>query len=152
MLKINDKAPDFELYDNIGNLVKLKDYKDKTIVLYFYPKDNTPGCTKEACSFRDNIANFKKKDIILLGVSLDDQKSHEKFLSKFNLNFPLLCDFNAETSKKYNVYCKKLIYGKEFYGINRTTFIIKDGKIKYIFEKVKPENHAKEVLEALIKI
>ena len=152
MLKIGSKAPDFRLYDNNGNLVRLSNHKNKTIVLYFYPKDLTSGCIKEACSFRDNLNNFNKKDVIVFGISLDNQRMHEKFSSKYNLNFPLLADLDVKISKAYGVYGKKNLYGREFYGIKRTTFIIKNGKIKYIFEKVKPEGHAKEVLQALNKV
>ena len=152
MLKIGSKAPDFRLYDNNGNLVRLSNHKNKTIVLYFYPKDLTSGCIKEACSFRDNLNNFNKKDVIVFGISLDNQRMHEKFSSKYNLNFPLLADLDVKISKAYGVYGKKNLYGREFYGIKRTTFIIKNGKINYIFEKVKPEGHAKEFLQALNKV
>src|SRR3989344_6999554 len=107
MLKIGDKAPDFSLKDTDGNPVKLSDFKGKNLVLYFYPKDNTPGCTMEACSFRDNFSDYKKKGIIVFGVSKDDEKSHKKFIDKYKLPFTLLCDTTGEVCKKYDSYGKK---------------------------------------------
>ena len=149
MLRINDKAPDFFLKDANGNLIRLLDYKNKIVVLYFYPRDNTPGCTKEACNIRDNMRLLNKKGVVVFGVSTDNEESHKKFSENFELNFPLLCDIDKIASKKYGVYAKKSLYGKEYFGIKRTTFIIKAGKIKNIIEDVDVENHAKQILDAL---
>jgi peroxiredoxin Q/BCP len=150
MLKISDKAPDFELKDTNGDLVKLSDFKGKYVVLYFYPKDDTPGCTAEACSIRDNFSELKKKGVIILGVSKDDEKSHKKFTEKYQLPFQLLSDPEAEVCTKYNCYGKKKFMGREYIGIIRKTFLIdKQGKIKHIFEKVDTKNHAKEILGQL---
>ena len=151
VIKEGDKAPEFTLPSSEGKEISLKDYKGKSrIVLYFYPKDDTPGCTVEACEFRDKIKTLEKKDAVVLGVSPDDLKSHEKFIDKFNLPFILLSDADKEVCKAYGVWIKKSMYGKEYMGVARTTFIIeKDGKVGKIYEKVKPEGHAKEVLEHL---
>lgn len=149
-LKIGDKAPDFKLKDSQGNIVKLSDFKGKKIILYFYPKDLTPGCTTEAICFRDDISLFKKDNTEIIGISLDNEESHKKFKIKHNLPFELLSDVNAEASKKYGVYKLKNMYGKQFYGIARTTFIIGENqKIKHIFENVKADKHSKEVLNKL---
>jgi len=152
LLKVGDPAPDFTLEDTNGRRVKLSDIRGKMVVLYFYPKDNTPGCTKEACSFRDAYGQYRSKRIEVLGVSLDDRESHENFASKFNLPFSLLSDTKAEVAKEYGVYVQKNMYGKKFWGIKRTTFVIDEkGRIKEIFDKVDCENHAKDVLKALAK-
>lgn len=149
-LKIGDKAPDFKLNDQDGKLVKLLDFRGKKIILYFYPRDDTPGCTKEACGFRDNILSLKKKNVVVLGVSNDDEKSHLKFIKKFNLPFALLSDVTKEVSKKYGVYELKKFMGREYYGITRSTFIIDEkGKIQKIFYKVNPEQHISEVIETV---
>src|SRR3989338_21343 len=124
MLSIGDKAPEFELKDTSGNLIKLSSFKGKYLVLYFYPKDDTPGCTKEACNLRDNLSLLKKNNVEVIGVSLDDMDSHKKFMAKYTLPFTLLCDTGAEVSKKYGVYVQKSMYGKKFWGIARTTFLI----------------------------
>lgn len=144
-------APAFALPDQHGNEVSLKDFKGKSqVVLYFYPKDDTPGCTKEACSFRDHIQEFERRDAVILGVSRDNRQSHAKFIEKFGLPFTLLCDENEEVCKKYDVIKEKNMYGKKVMGIERSTFIIdKAGKIKKIFRKVKVDNHTAEVLAAL---
>jgi len=150
MLKAGDVAPDFEVKDTDGNKVKLSDLRGKEVVLYFYPKDDTSGCTKESCGFRDDISLFKARSAVVLGVSLDDQESHRRFTDKYSLNFPLLCDTDAKVSKAYGVYGEKNNYGKKYWGINRTTFIIdKEGKIKHIFSKVQVDTHSKDVLEVL---
>jgi peroxiredoxin Q/BCP len=150
MIEIGQKAPDFSLRDQDGNSHKLSDYKGKPVVLYFYPKDDTPGCTKEACSFRDNFAQFRTVGIEILGVSIDDEKSHSKFQQKYNLPFTLLSDPDKKVVEKYGVWVEKINYGKKYWGIARKTFLIdKDGKITYIFDKVKPDEHAQEVLEKL---
>ena len=147
MLKQNDKAPDFELKDSEGNVVKLSDFKGKEVVLYFYPKDNTPGCTAEACSFRDNFAEYKKKGVIVLGISADSVESHKKFAEKYSLPFKLLSDEKAEVCKSYGVWGKKNFAGREYDGIFRTTFLIdKKGIIKEVISKIKCETHAEDVL------
>ena len=147
MVKVGDPAIDFELSDYAGKKIKLSDFKGKNIVLYFYPKDNTPGCTAEACSFRDAYNEYK--NIIIIGISKDDAKNHKKFIEKYNLPFILLTD-NKKVCEKYDSFGKKKFMGKEYDGIVRKTFIIdKNFKIKYIFDKVKCEVHAKEVLEVI---
>lgn len=150
MLTEGKKAPSFKLKDQDGNNVSLKDFIGKQIVLYFYPKDDTPGCTKEACSFRDNFPNFKDINAVILGVSPDSPSSHKKFISKYNLPFTLLSDEDKETLEKYEVWKEKNMYGKKYMGVERTTFIIDEvGKIKKIFPKVKVDGHDKEVLEVI---
>lgn len=149
-LKIGDKAPDFKLEDNNGHIVKLSDFKGKKVILYFYPKDDTPGCTKEACSFRDNIPDFRKLKAEVLGVSNDDVASHEKFRKKYSLNFNLLSDVDKKVSKEYGVYELKSFMGREYYGIVRSTFLINEkGKIAKIFYKVNPEKHIDELLQEM---
>src|SRR3989344_4603555 len=150
MLKIGDRAPNFELKDTNGKIVKLSKLKGKEIILYFYPKDLTPGCTTEACNFKDDFEIYKKKGVLIYGVSLDDESMHKKFTEKYNLPFPLLSDVDKKISKTYGVYGKKNFLGKAFMGINRTTFIInKKGFIKHIFRSVNPKDHSKEILEKL---
>ena len=149
-LKIGDKAPDFELLDQEGKSIKLSGLNGRKVVLYFYPRDDTSGCTKEACSFRDNFSALKKLNVEVLGVSNDNQKSHKKFSEKFNLPFRLLCDVDKEVSRKYGVYELKNFMGKEYYGIVRSTFLIDEkGKIRQIFYKVNPENHVNEITDEL---
>ena len=150
-VKEGAKAPEFTLPSSEGKEISLKDYKGKNrIVLYFYPKDDTPGCTVEACEFRDNIKKMQKSDAVVLGVSPDDLKSHDKFIEKFKLPFVLLSDADKKICEAYGVWVKKSMYGREYMGVARTTFIIgKDGKIEKIYEKVKPEGHAVEVLDFL---
>ena len=146
-LQVGDIAPDFSLPDADGNVYSLAALKGKRIVLYFYPRDNTPGCTKEACSFRDNYEAFQANGALVLGVSADDAKSHTKFASKYNLPFPLLIDEGAKVATAYESYGLKKFMGKEFMGIIRRTFVIGlDGKIEKIYLKVKPELHPAEVL------
>jgi peroxiredoxin Q/BCP len=144
-------APDFSLPSTEGKEIKLSDFKGKkSIVLYFYPKDNTPGCTQESCDFRDISAKFAKKDAVILGVSADSLKSHDSFRDKFKLPFPLLSDENKEVIKKYGLWVEKSLYGKKYMGIERTTVVIdKEGKVRKIFPKVKVTGHAEEVLESL---
>ncbi len=152
MLKEGDKAPDFTTKDDQGNKVSLKDLRGKKVVLYFYPKDNTPGCTKEACDFRDNFARIQRKGAIVLGVSPEGEKSHTKFKSKFELTFPLLVDQDKTLVNAYGVWQKKSLYGRLFMGVVRTTFIIDEhGKLAKIFPKVKVAGHVDAVLEALGK-
>ncbi len=150
-LEVGDRAPDFSIPDGDGNLITLAELRGKTVVLYFYPRDNTPGCTKEACGFRDRYADFQANDIVILGVSTDDAKKHAKFTQKYDLPFPLLCDTEAELSTAYGVYGLKKFMGKEFMGINRSTFVIDpDGQIARIYRKVKAEPHPAEVLADLV--
>ncbi len=150
MLKEGDKAPDFTAKDDSGNKIALKDFRGKKVVLYFYPKDNTSGCTKEACNFRDNMGRVKRKDAVVLGVSPDGEKSHTKFKEKFDLNFPLIVDEDKKIVNAYGVWQEKSLYGRKFMGVVRTTFIIDEkGKISKIFSKVKVEGHVDQVLEAL---
>ena len=144
-----DKAPDFAVSDETGKVVRLKDLRGKKIVLYFYPKDDTPGCTKEACSFRDSFAKFKKRGIEVFGVSLDNEKSHKKFIDKYELPFRLLADSERKLSESFGTYGEKKFMGRTYMGNHRMTFLIDEqGKIKKIFSKVKPEAHAEEVLSA----
>jgi len=149
-LQEGQAAPDFELKDQDGKAVRLSDFKGRNVILYFYPKDDTPGCTKEACSFRDHFSVLQKQGVVLLGVSLDDSESHQKFIKKYNLTFPLLCDEDAKVSRLYGVYKKKNMYARLFWGIERSTFLIgPDGKLKKIYRKVKVDGHTEELLEAL---
>ncbi|WKV08868.1 thioredoxin-dependent thiol peroxidase [Thermoanaerobacterium sp. CMT5567-10] len=153
MIELEKEAPDFTLKSSDGYDVSLSDFKGKKVVLYFYPKDNTLGCTKEACQFRDNINTVKNKDAVILGVSLDDIISHKKFIEKFNLPFILLSDPDAKVSTEYGVYKEKNMYGKKKMGIERSTFIIdKKGIVKKIFRKVKVDGHVDEILEVLDNI
>ncbi len=149
-LQIGDKPPDFSLPDQDGKTVSLKSLKGKQLVLYFYPKDDTPGCTKEACGFRDSLSAIEKANTVVLGVSMDDAESHQKFIKKYSLPFTLLCDGDGTVSKAYGVYKKKNMYGKTYWGIERSTFIIDEtGKLKAIFRKVKVDGHVGEVQAAL---
>lgn len=150
MLKTGDKAPEFSLISDEGKKVSLKDLKGKKVILYFYPKDDTSGCTAEACSFRDNIKIFQKKNTVVIGVSKDDTKSHQKFKKKYDLPFTLLSDENLDMLKKYDVWKEKSMYGRKYMGIVRTTFVIDEkGKIQEIFNNVKVEGHTKEILDKL---
>jgi len=152
MVKEGSTAPAFDTRDGEGNSVRLKDLRGQKVVLYFYPKDDTPGCTKEACSFRDAFADFKKAGIKVLGISTDNEASHKKFARKFDLPFTLLTDTDHSISEAYGTYGQKKFMGRSYMGVHRKTFLIdKKGKIKKIFEKVKPDEHAREVLEAFSK-
>ena len=149
MLKEGDVAPDFTARDQTGADVKLSDFRGQRVVLYFYPKDDTPGCTKEACSLRDGFAAFERENINILGVSPDDEKSHRKFISKYELPFTLLADTDHAVSDAYGSYGEKTFMGKNYMGVLRKTFLIDEtGKIRRIFDKVKVDEHADEVLEA----
>lgn len=150
MLEVDTKAPQFSLLNQDGKEVSLKDYLGKKIVLYFYPKDNTPGCTKEACSFRDAFPKFNKSDVIIIGISPDSVSSHKKFAEKYRLSFDLLADEDKKVVQLYGVWKEKSMFGRKYLGVERTTFIIDEkGRIKDIFKKVKVIGHAKEVIEAL---
>jgi len=149
ILKEGGKAPEFAVPDQDGNVVRLKDLRGKKVVLYFYPKDDTPGCTKEACAFRDAWGKFKRRGIEVLGVSLDSEKSHQKFINKYDLPFRLLADTDRKLSESYGTYGEKKFMGRTYMGNNRMTFLIDEkGKLKKVFSKVKPEDHAEEVLAA----
>ena len=149
-LKVGQKAPDFTVTNDAGQKVKLSDFKGKKIVLYFYPKDDTPGCTKEACAFRDGLDKIKSRGAMVLGVSTDSVESHKKFKGKYDLNFPLLADTDKKIVEAYGTWKEKSMYGRKYMGIERTTFIIDaQGKITHIFPKVKVGEHYGEVLEAL---
>ena len=148
MLEKGMIAPDFSLKDQDGKIHKLSEYKGKKIVLYFYPRDDTPGCTTEACSFRDNYFLLKEKGAVIIGVSRDDNKSHSKFRKKYNLPFTLLTDENHEILEKYGAWTKKNLYGKIMMGVSRMTYVIgENGKIIKVYKKVKPKYHAEEILK-----
>jgi thioredoxin-dependent peroxiredoxin len=150
MLEVGKKAPDFSLINQDEKKISLENYLGKNVILYFYPKDDTSGCTKEACSFRDNLPKFSKVDAVILGISPDSVKSHKKFADKYDLNFNLLADEDKKIIEKYGVWKEKSMYGRKYMGVERTTFIIDEkGKIKKIFNKVKVDGHENEVLEAL---
>jgi peroxiredoxin Q/BCP len=150
MLKEGAKAPAFSLPSDDGGTVALKDLKGKKVVLYFYPKDDTSGCTAQACEFRDSWAAVKRKGAVVLGVSPDGVKSHGKFRQKYDLPFPLLADEDHAVAEAYGAWGEKSMYGRKYFGILRTTFIIDEaGRVATVFEKVKPKGHAAEVLAAL---
>ncbi|MGI0027139.1 MAG: thioredoxin-dependent thiol peroxidase [Nitrosopumilaceae archaeon] len=149
MLTENDDVPDFSLKDANGKLIKKSDLKGKKYVVYFYPKDFTPGCTTEAAEFSQDYKKFKNAGIEILGISPDDEESHKKFGEKMKVPFILLADIQTEVAKKFGVWGKKQFMGREYMGVNRSTFLVNEkGKIFKVFEKVKPAGHAQEVLEA----
>jgi peroxiredoxin Q/BCP len=149
-LKAGDVAPDFSVATNGGGKVSLADFKGKPVILYFYPKDDTPGCTREACAFRDGFAEFKKRGAVVLGVSTDPVKSHDKFVEKFKLPFTLLADEDKRIVTAYGVWGEKTFMGRKYLGTHRVTFLIgPDGRIKKIWPQVKPDGHAAEVLAEL---
>ena len=148
MPKVGENAPDFELQNSRGEKIKLSAFKGKNIALYFYPADFTSGCTAQACNLRDNFLDLKKTNIVVLGVSTDTVESHKKFIEKYNLQFELLADKNAEVSKKFGVFGKKNVFGKISLGIKRTTFLIDEkGKIKEVISSVDVGNHAKQLIK-----
>lgn len=150
MPEIGKKAPSFSVFDSNGVKVSLSDFKGRKVVLYFYPKDNTSGCTKEACDFRDFFPDFKKLKAAVTGISPDSIESHKKFVQKLNLPFILLSDEKKEVVRKYGVWKEKSMYGKKYMGVERTTFVInEEGKIIKIFQKVKVDGHVEEVIRAL---
>jgi len=150
MLSVGATAPDFSLPSTSGDVVSLKNLRGKKVVLYFYPKDDTPGCTKEACSFRDDLTRIKRKGALVFGVSADSIPSHQKFIEKYELNFPLLSDESKEMLKAYGVWQQKSFMGKKYLGIVRTTYIIdEEGRVAHVFPNVKVEGHTEEVLAKL---
>jgi thioredoxin-dependent peroxiredoxin len=149
-MKVNSKAPEFTLPDQNGEPIALKDYRGKWVVLYFYPRADTPGCTIEACEFREREKKIEKAGVVVFGISPDTSKAQKKFEEKFDLPFTLLADDEKKVAEAYGVFVEKNMYGKKVMGVARTTFIIgPDGKIAHIFEKVKPEGHADEVMAYL---
>lgn len=147
-LKEGDTAPDFSANDATGKTVSLSDYRGKDVILYFYPKDDTPGCTAESCSFRDNYQSLLSSGFEVIGVSVDDEKSHQKFISKYQLPFPLISDTDKKIVNDYGVWVEKNLYGKKYMGTARKTFIIDaEGRIKKIIEKVDTKNSSKQVLD-----
>ncbi len=149
-LTAGDKAPDFTAKDQNGNTVSLSDFKGKTVILYFYPKDDTPGCTAEACDFRDNYQSLLGKGFEVIGVSTDDEKSHKKFITKHNLPFPLIADTDHSVVEAYGVWAEKNMYGKKYMGTVRTTFIIDpEGNIKNVIDKVNTKASSQQVLDLL---
>ncbi len=150
MLDVGTKAPKFTTIDQDGNKVSLADFKGRKVVMYFYPKDDTPGCTKEACAFRDGWSDFKKLGVAVLGVSVDDAKSHRKFADKYKLPFTLLADTDKKIVEAYGAWGEKSNYGKKYMGTFRITYVIDEtGKIAAAYPKVKPEEHAAEILAFL---
>jgi thioredoxin-dependent peroxiredoxin len=146
-LKVGDKAPDFKAKDQDGNSISLRDFAGKKLVLYFYPKDDTPSCTNEACNLRDNFAGLKKKGYVIVGVSADEEKKHKKFIEKYNLPFPLIADTDKKVIEAYDVWGEKLFMGRTFDGIVRTTFVINEkGKIENVITNVKTKNHTEQIL------
>ena len=150
VLNVGDPAPAFSLETGDGKTVTLSELRGKKVVLYFYPKDDTPGCTREACSFRDTRARFAKANAVILGVSRDSAASHQRFAQKYRLTFPLLSDPDASVCKAYGVFKQKSLYGRTYWGIERTTFLIDEqGRIAAIFPKVSVDGHSDEVFQAL---
>jgi peroxiredoxin Q/BCP len=153
MLAVGDTAPDFTLPTDIGDDLTLSSLRGRPVVIYFYPKDDTPGCTTESCEFRDLMPRFDASNATILGISPDSVKSHQKFKTKFELPFTLIADTEKVACQAYDVWKEKSMYGKQYMGVDRTTFVIdKDGKISHIFGKVKPAGHAAEVMEAVASL
>jgi peroxiredoxin Q/BCP len=149
-LTVGMLAPEFSLPSTLGRKVSLNEFRGRRVILYFYPKDDTPGCTMEACGFRDNLPRIQSKDAVVLGISLDDELSHQRFAQKYNLPFPLLSDVDAAVSRQYGTYKEKNLYGRSYWGIERTTFVIdREGRVENVFRRVKVEGHAEEVMATL---
>jgi thioredoxin-dependent peroxiredoxin len=152
VLNIGDTAPAFTLPSDGGGTVSLSDFKGRKVVLYFYPKDDTPGCTAESCDFRDNFKNFSSLNTVIIGISRDSIKHHDKFKAKYGLNFPLVSDEKGEICQAYGVWTQKSTYGKKYMGIERSTFLIhENGKIAALWRKVKVDGHAEEVQKAVMQ-
>ena len=150
MLDVGDKAPAFSLEDQSGKTVKLSDFKGRKVVVYFYPKDDTPGCTREACAFRDEHSALQKAGAVVLGISPDSGPSHAKFAGKYKLSFPLLADTDHSVSEKFGAWGEKTLYGRKFMGIIRSTFLVDEaGKVARVWPKVKVDGHVDQVLEAI---
>ena len=150
MIEVGRKAPEFTLQDQDGNEVKLSSFRGRKVVLYFYPKDDTSGCTTQACGMRDRIESFDAKGAVVLGVSPDSEASHAKFRQKYDLNFPLLADPDHAVAGEYGVWQEKSMYGRKYWGVARTTYVIDaEGRVEQVLEKVKPAAHADQVLELL---
>lgn len=153
LLEVGAKAPDFTTLDQNGNKISLADFKGKKVIIYFYPKDNTPGCTKEACAFRDHFPRFRALNVEILGVSIDAEQSHKAFAQKYGLPFKLLADPDKRLVTAYGVWGEKTLYGKKHMGTNRVTYVIDEsGSIAAVFPKVKPATHAEDVLAVLQKL
>jgi len=149
-IEVGDKAPNFSLRDQDGNSVSLDSFLGKKVIVFFYPKDDTPGCTVEVCNFRDDFEMYEEKNAVLLGISKDGEESHRKFISKFDLPFILLCDEDHAVAEAYGAWGEKSMYGRKYMGIIRTTVVVDaDGRVEQIFEKVKPKDHSKELLGVL---
>jgi peroxiredoxin Q/BCP len=149
-LTVGMMAPEFALPSTMGRKVSLSEFRGKRVVIYFYPKDDTPGCTMEACAFRDHLPRIHAKDAVVLGISLDDELSHQRFAQKYNLPFPLLSDVDAAVSRQYGTYKEKNLYGRTYWGIERTTFVVdREGRVENVFRRVKVEGHAEEVMATL---
>ncbi|MBR9833140.1 thioredoxin-dependent thiol peroxidase [Acidiluteibacter ferrifornacis] len=150
-LKVGDKVPEFQGKDENGNTVKSSDYKGKKLIVYFYPKDMTPGCTNQACNLRENYESLKSKGFEILGVSADSEARHQKFIEKYNLPFQLIADTEKEVINQFGVWGPKKFMGKEYEGINRTTFVIdEEGKILSIIDKVKTKDHTQQIIDTLV--
>jgi peroxiredoxin Q/BCP len=150
MLEAGAQAPDFELVDHRGQRIRLRDLRGKRVVLYFYPRDGTPGCTREACSFRDVYAKLQKAGVVVLGVSPDPPESHARFRQRHRLPFPLLSDPEGKVAQAYGAWAQKTLYGRKRWGVARTTFLVgPDGRVERVWRRVKPDGHGEEVLAAL---
>jgi thioredoxin-dependent peroxiredoxin len=150
MLKVGTQVADFTLQDAYGKPYSLKDFKGKKVVIYFYPKDDTPGCTTQACAFRDQYDEFKKQDIVVIGISKDDSKSHKKFIEKYHLPFILLSDTEVEVASYFGTWVEKSMYGKKYMGMSRSTFVLnEEGVITHVFEKASPTDNASEILNSI---
>ena len=147
-LKVGDSAPDFAIPNQNGEIIRLSDYSDKKLIIFFYPKDNTPGCTAESCNLKDNYSDLLEKGFEVVGVSADNEASHQKFITKFSLPYHLLADTNKEMIKSYGVWGEKKFMGKVYDGIHRTTFVINNGLIEKIFLKVKTKEHSNQIIES----